>query len=84
MPTEQELTDAAADLTSINGQVFSVWQAEHGGDQALTAKRIAKQLYADAQAQNRILRSIVKLTIDELNDLRQWIAAYKVEVAAAI
>jgi len=29
------------------------------------------------------LRALAKLTIDEINDLRQWIAAFKVQVAAA-
>ena len=42
-PTDQEITDAGNDLTTVNGQVFSEWQAENGGDPVLTNRRIATE-----------------------------------------
>ena len=38
-PTEQEMADVVNDATQVNGQVFSEWFAEHGGDPVLTRRR---------------------------------------------
>ena len=42
-PTDQEIIDAGNDLTVVNGQVFSVWFAENGGDPVLTNRRVATE-----------------------------------------
>lgn len=41
-PTQQEVDDAVSDLTVVNGQTFSQWLAEHGGDPVLTKRREAR------------------------------------------
>jgi hypothetical protein len=43
----------------------------------------AKQFQDDQQAQNVALRVTVKLLVDELNILRQWITEFKAATAAA-
>lgn len=82
-PTEQEIIDAGNDLTTINGQTFSQWYAENGGDLIATAKKVARDLQDSDAAQDRALRAVVKLMVDELNFLRQWVTTFKSETAAA-
>ena len=41
-PTEQEIIDAGNDLTLVNGQTFSQWKAENGGDPTLTNRKRSK------------------------------------------
>ena len=83
-PTEQQITDWSTDAAALpSGQLFSAWLAEHGGDAIATAKRIAKELQDSDAETARIIRAVVKLTVDEINSLRQWITDFKVEVAAA-
>lgn len=82
-PTEQQIIDAGNDLTTINGQTFSQWYAENGGDAVATAKKLAKDLQDSDAAQNRALRAVVKLMVDEINSLRQWVTTFKSETAAA-
>ena len=83
-PTEQQITDWSTDAAALpSGQLFSAWLAEHGGDVIATAKRIAKELQDSDEETARIIRAVVKLTVDEINTLRQWITDFKVEVAAA-
>lgn len=40
-PTDTAVNNALADLTTVNGQVYSEWAAEHGGNANLTARREA-------------------------------------------
>ena len=47
-PTEQEVLDAGNDLTVVNGQTFSQWLAEHGGDATQTKRRQAREKIDDA------------------------------------
>ena len=83
-PTEQQITDWGTDAAALpSGQLFSAWQAEHGGDAIATAKRIAKELQDSDEQTARIIRAVVKLTVDEINTLRQWITDFKVEVDLA-
>jgi hypothetical protein len=83
-PTEQVVNDYATDTTPLpSGGTFSQWVATHGGDAIATAKRIARELQDADDAQNRAARAMVKIVVDEVNALRQWIADYKTQVAAA-
>lgn len=47
------------------------------------AKTAAKAIQDDLTSQSRAIRAVVKETVDELNAIRQWIVAFKVQVAAA-
>ena len=38
-PTEQEISDVNSDITQVDGQAFSKWFAENGGDPILTRRR---------------------------------------------
>lgn len=46
-------------------------------------RALAKQFQDDQQAQNVALRVTVKLLVDELNVLSQWLTSFKSETAAA-
>jgi hypothetical protein len=51
---------------------------------AAIARKVAKLLAeSDPTADGRIIRALAVTTLGEVNDLRQWIAAFKVQVAAA-
>ena len=83
-PTEQQILDYINGVSPLpSGELFSEWSAEHGGDSIKTAKRLSKDLFDRLEAESRILRAIVTLTVDEINILRQWIVAFKAAVAAA-
>uniref|UniRef100_A0A6M3IGV0 Uncharacterized protein n=1 Tax=viral metagenome TaxID=1070528 RepID=A0A6M3IGV0_9ZZZZ len=71
-PTEQQISDYAADVTSLpGGQLFSIWLAEHGGDTTLTARRIAKEYIDQADDANYALtRALGLVVLDEINTLR--------------
>lgn len=70
-PTEQEIADAANDLTTVGGQVFSEWLAEHGGDPALTSRREAREALALADSRiETLLRALALVVMDEINILR--------------
>jgi hypothetical protein len=67
-PTEQEIIDAGNDLTTVNGQVFSVWLAEHGGDPALTFRRLAKEALDKQTAKiEGLIRAMLLVVLDEMN-----------------
>ena len=67
-PTEQEIIDAGNDLTTVNGQVFSAWYAENGGDPVLTFRRQAKEaLDAQESRIEGLLRAMALVILDELN-----------------
>lgn len=57
-PTEQEIIDAGNDLTLVNGQTFSTWLAEHGGDTDLTRRRLAKELIDKVNANEQVIRAL--------------------------
>jgi hypothetical protein len=47
------------------------------------AKAVFADLAGDTQALAKATRGLALVTLDEVNNLREWIAAFKVEVAAA-
>jgi len=69
-PTEQEIIDAGNDLTTIDGQLFSEWFAEHGGDSALTLRRKAKDQLSATTDMPALVRALMLITMDEINTLR--------------
>ena len=69
-PTEQEIIDAGNDLTTINGQVFSEWYAENGGDATLTLRKKASDLLDKVNDSEALLRALVLVMVDEINILR--------------
>lgn len=71
-PTEQQINDYASDTTPLpSGQLFSQWQAEHGGDAVQTLRRKAKEALDDQAAEQFALsRAIALVVLDEINLLR--------------
>jgi hypothetical protein len=69
-PTEQEIIDAGNDLTTINGQVFSEWFAENGGDAALTLRKRASDLLDNVNSNEALIRALAFVVLDEINLLR--------------
>lgn len=70
-PTDQEINDASNDLTTINGQVFSAWYAEHGGNAVSTLRREAKEALDNQTADtNALIRALAFVVMDEINILR--------------
>ena len=70
-PTDQEIIDAGNDLTTVNGQVFSEWYAEHGGDPILTLRREAQEaLDAQNSRIEALIRALALVTMDEINVIR--------------
>lgn len=47
------------------------------------AKNAAKNLYDALDSMGRVIRATSKLTVDELNIIRQWITDFKAQTAAA-
>ena len=62
---------------------FDWSQAAYDAWEAIKLRALAKQFQDDQQAQNVALRVTVKLLVDELNVLRQWLTSFKAETAAA-
>ena len=70
-PTEQEINDAANDLTTINGQVFSEWLSENGGDVTLTERRKGVEAVdVPTQYLANLIRAVALVALDEINLLR--------------
>ena len=69
-PTEQEITDAGNDLTTVNGQVFSEWYAENGGDATLTLRKRASDLLDNVRDNEALIRALAFVVLDEINLLR--------------
>ena len=69
-PTEQEIIDAGNDLTTINGQVFSEWYAENGGDATLTLRKRASDLLDNVNDNEALIRALAFVVLDEINLLR--------------
>lgn len=70
-PTDQEIIDASNDLTTVNGQLFSEWYAEHGGDHVATMRRKAKDALDDQNREtNALIRALALVILDEINALR--------------
>jgi hypothetical protein len=69
-PTEQEIIDAGNDLTTVNGQVFSEWYAEHGGDATLTLRKRASDLLDNVNYNEALIRALAFVILDEINLLR--------------
>lgn len=72
----------------VNNQVLEMTQAEKDYRDGLEAqdiidkaKSLAKTLQASDAAQERLMRAIVKLTVDQLNNLRTWTNQFKTVVA---
>lgn len=72
-PTDQEIIDAADDLTTINGQVFSQWLPSYGGDLVLTLRREAKERLAEATAEAVKLRAVLVYISKKHNALLAWL-----------
>lgn len=76
--TAQQRTDAQAIVAAFD------WSA---GAQTtwdnLQARSRAKELLASAEAYEKLTRAVVLITLDEINNLRSWIASFKTEVAAS-
>ena len=53
-PTEQEIADVNSDITVVNGQLFSEWFAEHGGDPVLTRRRQLREFLTRPEERVRI------------------------------
>lgn len=60
-PTEQQITDWSTDAATLpNGQLFSVWYSENGGDPLLTLRRKAKEALDEQQQENHaLIRAVV-------------------------
>jgi hypothetical protein len=69
-PTDQEIIDAGNDLTTVNGQVFSEWFAENGGDAALTLRKRASDLLDNVNSNEALIRALAFVVLDEINLLR--------------
>ena len=69
-PTEQEIIDAGNDLTTVNGQVFSEWYAENGGDATLTLRKRASDLLDNVRDNEALIRALAFVVLDEINLLR--------------
>ena len=70
-PTEQEVTDAGNDLTVVNSQVFTVWEAENGGDVTLTARKNGVDgIDLTGVGASNLIRAVALVTLDEINLLR--------------
>lgn len=61
----------------------AVTEAQVTAARLAKVKAAAKALYDDLQAAYRLQRAVVKLTVDELNALRQWVTSFKAAVAAS-
>jgi hypothetical protein len=64
-------------------QLAAVAQEQVNAARLAKLRAVAKQFQDDQQAQNIALRVTVKLLVDELNILRQWITEFKAATAAA-
>ena len=89
-PTEQQINDAANDLTIVGGQTFSEWLAENGGDPLLTLRRLAKLALDASESNSAILRAVVLELLDHLNsqlakynDLLAWLGTQTVLINRA-
>jgi hypothetical protein len=71
-PTEQQINDWATDAVNLpNGQTFSQWLADHGGDSTLTLRRSAKEALDDtAEGRSALVRAALLVFMDEVNTLR--------------
>ena len=70
-PTEQAVIDAGNDLTTVNGQVFSEWYAENGGDPVATLRRKAREALDKQNAETEaLIRALAFVVLDEINILR--------------
>ena len=74
-----------ADIDGTNARKTVATQINIADQQAAQAAAIAVMRAAEAQLDNamKIEKGVALVTLDELNILRGWLAAYKVEVAAA-
>ncbi|NIQ10491.1 MAG: hypothetical protein GWO08_22325, partial [Gammaproteobacteria bacterium] len=63
-PTEQEINDAAGDLTTINGQLFSEWLAENGGDATLTIRKQAQDALDKIASNEALIRALAFVVMD--------------------
>lgn len=71
--TQQQQTDAAAVIT-----------AHDAAASALTVLRgEAKSILTTAGGAGKLQRAVAAVLVDEINSLRQWLASFKAEVAAA-
>jgi hypothetical protein len=77
-PTQAQLDacDAVIAAFDWSDAAHAVWLNARSRD-------AAKSQFDLTDAQGKVLRALVKVLIDEVNLLRQWVAAFKVETAAA-
>ena len=69
-PTDQEIIDAGNDLTTVNGQLFSQWYAENGGDVTLTLRKTASDALDKINSNEALIRALAFVVMDEINILR--------------
>ena len=62
--------DAGNDLTTVNGQVFSEWDAENGGDATLTLRKQAQDALDKIASNEALIRALALVVLDEINLLR--------------
>lgn len=74
----------------VNSQVVEMTQGEKDyldgmeqQDLVAQAKALAKSLQASDATQERLMRAIVKLTVDQLNLVRGWTNSFKTVVASS-
>lgn len=82
-PTEQQIADAEADRTTVNGQVFSQWLAEHGGNAAATLRREAREALSAARAESALHRAALLVIVDEFNRHTEKFTALRNAIANA-
>lgn len=68
-PTDQAINDAGADLTTINGQVFSEWFAENKGNPTLTRARRAKDRFEGSEIESLVDRAAAEHWKGERNQI---------------
>ena len=61
VPTEQELLDAEAGSTLVNGQTFTQWHDENGGNPTLTYRKKVKDRVDETSKIGVELRAIIQL-----------------------
>ena len=67
-PTAKQLEAWRTDAAPLpNGQAFSQWLAEHGGDPVLTARRQTREALSAAKAESALHRAAFLVLVDEFN-----------------
>lgn len=79
-PTEQEIADVLSDVTQVNGQLFSAWQAENGGNPGLSRRKKLRDRIVTPEEKIRVA-VMASLTGKTIAEVRQ---AYRDAIAAGV